>query len=79
MPMQAQRGGGGVAANPFATSALGRVGWSKPRSGRFTFGKEPGGLRSRYAGALKMSPPREFDLQTVQSVDESLHRLSYAV
>jgi hypothetical protein len=58
------------------TSALDGGGWSTPRPGRFTPGKEAcyplhrrlGGPQSRSVRLRKISPPPGFDPQTVQAV-----------
>jgi hypothetical protein len=57
-----------------ATSALDGGGWSTPRPGRFTTGKEAflpfyrrqGGPQSRSERVRKISPPPAFDPRTVQ-------------
>ena len=58
------------------TSALNEGGWSTPRPGRFTPGKETryplyrrlGGPQGRSGRVLKISPPPGFDPWTVQLV-----------
>ena len=67
MSLQAQRGGGGM-AQPFATSALERGGWSARRHGflspektRYPLHRSLGGPRGRSGTARKISPPQDFD------------------
>ena len=68
-----------------STSALDVDGWSTPRPGRFTPGKETryplyrrlGGHQSRSGRVRKISPPAGFDPRTVQPVAQLLYRLSY--
>jgi len=54
------------------TSALEGIGWSTPRPGRFTQGKDPvpiaGGLQGRSGQVRKISPPPRFDHRTAQPV-----------
>jgi hypothetical protein len=74
--MKARKGGRRIAVLISLTSALDGGGWSTPRSGRFTFGKEtnyplysrlgePQGLSGQ---VWKISPPLGFDHRTVQVV-----------
>ena len=73
--MKAQRGSGGIAVLSL-TSALDGGGWSTPRPGRFTPGKETryplyrrlGGPQGRSGRVRKISPTPGFDPQTVQPV-----------
>ena len=55
-----------------STSALDGGGWSTPRPGRFTPGKDPvpivGGPQGRSGRVRKISPPPGFDPRTVQPV-----------
>jgi hypothetical protein len=68
-------GGVGVYLYSFVTSALEGDGWSAPRPGRFTPGKDPvlivqgvGGPQGRSGRVRKISPPPEFDPRTHQPV-----------
>jgi len=74
--MKTQTGSRGTALTLSLTSALDESGWSTPLPGRFTFGYDtlyllyrrlcgPQGLSRR---VRKISPPSEFDPQTVQPV-----------
>jgi hypothetical protein len=67
------------------TSVLHEGGWSTPRPGRFTPGKEVryplyrwlGGPQGRSGRARKFSPPPGFDSPDRTARSESLYRLSY--
>jgi rRNA maturation protein Nop10 len=67
-----------------ATSALDGGGWSTPRPGRFTPGKDPlpmymrlGGPQGRCGRVRKISRPPGFDPRTVQSLASRYTDLSY--
>jgi len=74
--MKAQKGSRGIAVLFSLTSALDGGGWSMPRSGRFTSGKEtsyPSYIRlgepQRLSGQVwKILPPLGFDPRTVEPV-----------
>jgi len=74
------------------TSALDGDGWSTPRTGRFTPGKESrwpfyrqlGGRPGPFRMRGETSPPPEFDPRTVQSVasrytDSAIHSMLHTI
>jgi len=80
--MKAQKGSRGVNLNISLTSALDGSGWSTPRPGRFTPGKDSrcqsyrklGGAQGRSGRMRKISLLLEFDVWTSQPVSELLSR-----
>jgi hypothetical protein len=74
--MKAQRGSRGIALTLSLTLALDESGWSTPRPGRFSPGKNTryplyrrlGGPQGRSGRVRKISPPPVLDPRTVQPV-----------
>ena len=79
MPGQTQKGGGGRAANHSQPRHYDGLGGQNHAPVTLPSTKEPAETRSRYAKDTETSPLQGCDPRTVQPVDESLYRLSYAV